>query len=359
VAGSAQEVLQRWLHEGLDAFRQVLADGREMLRGFGAELLQLAAMDADAREPAFGELLERTRARHAEVARLIAEGRDRLLELGSRGLGERDALRKALQADDQHAALDDFPLRLLESFGVHNEALGPNTWLLDPEHLTVDGFEELRQGMRACTTDRATALARDDLLYLRPDHPLMLTATDLLISGESGNAAFLVDDVLPPRTVVLEAVNVIECVADPRLDIERWLPPAPLSVAIDTRLQQRPDFAPGDRARHRAGDRVFDLGPQRKVLAALVPPMLERCRDAAKAAAQERIDAALARADETLSAEIQRLRALAHVNPAVRPAEIAALEAEREAVLAALPTARPRLDSLRLVASTDFLQLRR
>ena len=80
---------------------------------------------------------------------------------------------------------------------------------------------------------------------------------------------------------------------------------------------------------------------------------------AAKAAAQERIDAALARADQTLSAEIQRLRALAHVNPAVRPAEIAALEAEREAVLAALPTARPRLDSLRLVASTDFLQLRR
>jgi ATP-dependent helicase HepA len=43
----------------------------------------------------------------------------------------------------------------------------------------------------------------------------------------------------------------------------------------------------------------------------------------------------------------------------VRPEEIAALEAEREAVLAALPTARPRLDSLRLVASTDFLQLRR
>ena len=279
--------------------------------------------------------------------------------LGSRGLGERDALRKALQADDQHAALDDFPLRLLESFGVHNEPLSANTWLLDPEHLTVDGFEELRQGPRACTTDRATALSRDDLLYLRPDHPLVLSALDLLVSGESGNAAFLVDDVLPPRTVVLEAVNVIECVADPRLDIERWLPPTPLSVAIDTRLQQRPDFAPGDRARHRAGDRLFDLGPQRKVLAALVPPMLERCRDAASAAAQERIDAALARADETLSAEIQRLRALAHVNPAVRPAEIAALEAEREAVLAALPTARPRLDSLRLVASTDFLQLRR
>ena len=35
------------------------------------------------------------------------------------------------------------------------------------------------------------------------------------------------------------------------------------------------------------------------------------------------------------------------------------LEQEREQLLAILPTARPRLDSLRLVASTDFLQLRR
>lgn len=359
VAGSAQEVMQRWLHEGLDAFRQVLPDGRELLRSFGAELLELAEQDADAREPAFTELLERSRERHAELSRLIAEGRDRLLELGSRGLGEADALRRALADDDAHAALDDFPLRLLESFGVHNEPLGPNTWLLDPEHLSVDGFEELRQGPRACTTDRATALARDDLLYLRDDHPLVLSAIDLLVSGESGNAAFLVDDALPQRTVVLEAVNIIECVADRGLDIERWLPPAPLSVAVDTRLQRRPDFAPSDRARHRAGDRVFELGPQRKVLAALVPPMLERVRDAAGEAAQARIDAAIAAATQSFDAELSRLRALARVNPSVRPSEIGALEAERDAVLAALPTARPRLDSLRLVASTDFLQLRR
>lgn len=359
VAGSAQEVLQRWLHDGLDAFRGVLADGRELLRAFGAELLQLATQDADAREPALGELISRSREKHAELARIIAEGRDRLLELGSRGHGDHDGLRRALAEDDAHAAMDDFPLRLLESFGVHNEPLSANTWLLDPEHLTVDGFEELRQGPRACTTDRATALSRDDLLYLRPDHPLVLSALDLLVSGESGNAAFLVDDSLPPRTVVMEAVNVLECVAERGLDIERWLPPAPLSVAVDTRLQLRPDFAPGERARLRAGDRVFDLGPQRKVLAALVPPMLERARDAANEAARARIDEAIARADAWLGAEITRLRALARVNPAVRPSEIAALEAEREAVLAALPTARPRLDSLRLVASTDFLQLRR
>jgi ATP-dependent helicase HepA len=358
VAGSAQEVLLRWVHDGLDAFRGVLADGRELLRSFGAELLQLAEQDADAREPALGELIARSREKHAELARIIAEGRDRLLELGSRGTDGGD-LPAALHQDDQHAAMDDHALRLLEAFGVHNEALGPNQWLLDPEHLTVDGFEEFKQGPRTATFDRATALGRDDLLYLRDDHPLLLSANELLVSGETGNAAFLVDDSLPPRTVVMEAVNVIECVAPRGLDVERYLPPAPLSVAVDTRLQVRPEFAPGERARLRAGDRVFDLSPQRKVLAALVPPMLERAREEALLRAQERVAAAVAKADALLGGEIARLKALAKVNPAVRAEEITALELEREQLLAILPTARPRLDSLRLVASTDFLQLRR
>jgi ATP-dependent helicase HepA len=358
VPGSAQEVLLRWAHEGLDAFRGVLADGRELLRAFGAELLQLAAQDADAREPALTELIERTKEKHAELARIIAEGRDRLLELGSRAGGGGELL-AALQEDDRHAGMDDHALRLLEQFGIHSEPLAAGLWLLDPEHVTVDGFEELKNGPRTATFDRATALARDDLLYLRADHPLLLSAGELLVSGETGNAAFLVDDSLPPRTVILEAVNVLECVAPRGLDIERYLPPAPLSVAVDTRLQLRPDFAPGERARLRAGDRVFDLAPQRKVLAALVPPMLERAREETLAAAQARVAEALAKADTQLSNEVQRLRALARINPSVRPEEIAALEKEREAVLAALPTARPRLDSLRLVASTDFLQLRR
>ena len=358
VAGSAQQVLLRWVHEGLDAFSGALADGRELLRAFAAELLQLADQDADAREPALDELLARTREKHAELARIIAEGRDRLLEFGSRR-GGGDELRRALAADDAQAAMDDYPLRLLEAFGVHHEALGPNLWLLDPEYVTVDGFEELKAGAREATLDRATALARDELLYLRGDHPLLRSAADLLLSGEYGGAAVLVDDSLPPRTVVLEAVNVLECVAPPDLDIPRWLPAAPLSVAVDTKLQVRPGFVPGERARLRAGDRLIDLGPQRKVLAALVPPMLERAREAATDAAKERIDAAIAAADATLSAELARLAALARVNPSVHPEELAALAAEREAVLAALPAARPRVDSLRLVVSTDFLSLRR
>ena len=358
VAGSPQEVLLRWMHEGLRAFDQVVPDGRELLRRFGAEILQLAAMDAEEREPQLADLVSRSAAAVDELADTIARGRDRLLELGSRR-GSGEALQAALAADDADQAHEDYPLRLLEAFGIHGEALGPQLWLLDPEYLTVEGFEELKGGPRTATFDRATALARDDLLYLRADHPMLLSAQEMLASGETGNAAYLVDDSLPPRSAILEAVYVLECIAPVALNVERFLPPLPVTVAVDTRLQVRPGFAPNERAAVRAGDRQYDISPMRKVLAALVPPMLERAHaESAELCAQLAADA-LAAADALLGAEVLRIEALAQVNPSVRPEEIALLRDEREALRTVLPLARPRLDSLRLVTSTDFLSLRR
>jgi len=75
--------------------------------------------------------------------------------------------------------------------------------------------------------------------------------------------------------------------------------------------------------------------------------------------AQEEIDLALGKADSLLRHEIERLQALASKNPAVRPEEIEALEREHQLLLKALPQSRPRLDSLRLVTSPDFLSMRR
>ena len=50
LAGSAQEVLLRWYHEGLDAFRCVVPDGRELLRRSVDELVALEIGRASCRE---------------------------------------------------------------------------------------------------------------------------------------------------------------------------------------------------------------------------------------------------------------------------------------------------------------------
>ncbi len=358
VTGSAQEVLLRWYHEGLDAFRGVVPDGRELLRRCIDELVALAEADPVGREPAVERLLAETRDAHAELAEQIAQGRDRLLERASQR-ADADELRVALAGDDDDAAAHEGMLDLLEAFGISNEPLGGGRFLLDPEYLTVDGFDALKGGAREATCDRRLALSRDDLLYLRADHPMVLGAQDLMLSSELGNACLLIDESLPPRTALLEAVYVLECIAETRLNVARFLPPTPLRAVVDSRLQRRDEFEADAESVRKAGERSFDLSPMRKVLNSLVPPMLGACETAARRDAASLIADAAQTAERRLGDELTRLETLARVNPAVSDAEVAALRDEREAVLAALPGARPRLDAVRLITSPDFLLLRR
>lgn len=361
LSDSPQDVLLRWYDEGLDAFSQVSAAGRELMRRFSDDLLRLVQDygPGEAREAAFAQVLAQTRTLHGELLEKIAKGRDRLLELASRRGAEQSLLRDALARDDRQASLDDFALRLLERFGIHHEVLDGHVYLLDPEYLTLDAFEEFKSGPRRATLDRATALSRDDVLYLRDDHPLLLSATDLLLSAETGNATVLIDDSLPARSVLLEAVYLLECVADRRLHVSRYLPPQPLTAIVDTRLADRSDFRPSARALSRASERPVELSRYRKILETLLPPMLERAASLVSTAAQAVIDQAANEAATLLGEETARLEALAKVNPAVHPEEVEALRAEAAALAIAIPKARPRLDALRLIVSPDFLAFAR
>lgn len=361
VADSAQHVLARWYDEGVDAFRQSPADGRELLRRYGEPLARLAdehARGEDNRDQELEALLAETRASHAEMAELIRGGRDHLLELAASRDPHADELSQAFRRDDDDPSRDAFVQRLLEAFGIHAEELGGKVLLLDPQYLSTDALPGFADGPLSVTFSREVALAREELPLLRLDHPLVLGALDLALSGEQGNAAFMVDDALPPRSALLQAVYLLECVADRKLDAERFLPTLPITVAVDTRLAEHVDFQPSDVGLRKAADRNIEVGRYRKFLAKLVPPMLARSETIATQSAQAHIDAALAQVADTLDTELARLLALRAVNPSISEIEVAATTDERDALLAALPTSRLRLDAVRFVVSADFLALR-
>ncbi|BFI95598.1 MAG: RNA polymerase-associated protein RapA [Rhodanobacter sp.] len=361
VTDSAQHVLARWYDRGVNAFRQSPADGRELLRRYGDTLARLADQHArgdDARDQELDALLAETRATHEQMAELIRAGRDHLLELAASRDPHAEDLERAFRREDDDPARDAFVQRLLEGYGIHAEELGGKVLLLDPQYLSTDALPGFAEGPQSATFSRAVALAREDLPLLRLDHPMVAGALDLALSGEQGNAAFMVDDALPPRSALLQTVFVLECVADRKLDAERFLPTLPITVTIDTRLAERADFQPSDIALRKAADRNIEVPRYRKFLAKLVPPMLEKAEAAARTRAQANIDQATAEATGTLDAELARLQALRMVNPSISTAEIASVAAERTALLAALPQSRLRLDAVRFVVSADFLALR-
>ncbi|MCW8809293.1 MAG: RNA polymerase-associated protein RapA [Rhodanobacter sp.] len=361
VVDSAQHVLARWYDEGVNAFRSSPADGRELLRRYGEPLARLAdehARGDDNRDQELDVLLAETRSSHEQMAELIRSGRDHLLELAASRDLHADELQQAFAREDQDPGRDAFVQRLLEAFGIHPEELGGEVLLLDPQYLSTDALPGFADGPQSVTFSREVALAREELPLLRLDHPLVAGALDLALSGEQGNAAFLVDDELAPRTALLQAVYLIECVADRTLDAERFLPPLPIVVTVDTKLAERADFTPSEIALRKARDRNIEVARYRKFLAKLVPPMLKRAETLATGHGQSRIDEALASATTALDAELSRLLALRAVNPSISEAEIAAATDERSQLLAALPASRLRLDAVRFVVSGDFLALR-
>ncbi|MFC5580817.1 RNA polymerase-associated protein RapA [Rhodanobacter terrae] len=361
VADSAQHVLARWYDEGIDAFHLSPADGRELLRRYGEPLARLAdehARGDDNRDQELDVLLAETRASHEQMAELIRGGRDHLLELAASRDLHADELQQSFAREDVDPGRDAFVQRLLEAFGIHAEELGGQVLLLDPQYLSTDALPGFAEGPQSVTFARDVALAREELPLLRLDHPLVAGAMDLALSGEQGNAAFMVDDVLPARTALLQAIYVLECVADRRLDAERFLPTLPIVVTVDTRLAERSDFAPSDIALRKAADRNIEVVRYRKFLGKLVPPMLARAETLATARGQASIDEAVSLATGTLDAELSRLLALQTVNPSVSETEITAVADERTRLLAALPLSRLRLDSVRFVVSADFLALR-
>ncbi|MFC5741993.1 RNA polymerase-associated protein RapA [Dyella tabacisoli] len=361
VTDSAQHVLARWYDQGVDAFRSSPADGRELLRRYGEPLARLAAEHArgdDNRDQELDVLLVETRDSHEEMAALIHAGRDHLLELAASRDLHADELQQAFSREDHDPGRDAFVQRLLEQFGIHAEELGSQILLLDPQYLSTDALPGFAEGPQSVTFSREVALAREELPLLRFDHPLVAGALDLALSSEQGNAAFMVDDMLPPRSALLQAVYLLECVADRKLDAERFLPTLPVVVTIDTKLTERVDFQPSDIALRKAADRNIEVPRYRKFLAKLVPPMLDKAEAAASLRAQTSIADAVTLATDTLDAELSRLLALRAVNPSISDMEITAVTEERAALLAALPQSRLRLDSVRFVASTDFLALR-
>lgn len=357
--GSAQEALARWHADGTRVLRECPADGRALLRRFGERIERVArehAENGESDDPELDDLVAATASAHAEFSAAIHAGRDRLLELAAQHAGGA-ALLAALHDADADGSTHVLMQECFEPFGVHIEDLDDGSFLLDPEFLSTDALSGFTDGPRRATLDRALALTREELDLLRMDHPLVAGAFDLLLTGEFGNAALLVDPALPARSVLLEALYVVECIADAKLDAPRFLPPTPLAVCVDSRRALR-DYQPSMPSLARARERAPEISRYRRHLAQLVPPMLEKAEALATERAQEIAASAIEQARAALDARVERLCALARINASVQPREITAAEATRDALLAALARARPRLDAVRMAVSPDFLSLR-
>lgn len=331
IKGSPEEGRLRWYHEGLNAFEEALSGSHEILLHFKHRLKKVDAA-----------LITETKTYRANLKARIERGRDRLLELNSFRPAVAAEVVQLIARADADPGLEIFLARLFDYFGVHAEPLGGRDYLLLPGHLFDRAFP-LREEQLRITFDRTQALHREEITFMSADHPMVAGAMDLLLGSEKGNSAFAVAEGF--RGLMLEAVFVLESVAPPGLELSRFLPPTPLIVRIDHRLQ-RHERRP-ERLKDGPGWQLASSPPDQ---VKLVRSMLEAARRHADEQVTPLVKRARQHMRDDLGRERNRLQRLRNINDHIRPEEIEEMSRRIAQLDQLISAASLRLDSVLLVA---------
>lgn len=351
------DVLVRWYDEGLDAFRRITRTGATIEAELG-ERIETVVREADEGvldDAALDRLIEDTRELSERLDAELERGRDRLLELNSNRPERIQVELDELARLERDYRLQDFMEAVFDRFGVEVVEQHDH-WILQPgDHMQVASFPHLPADGTSVTFERATALAREELGFLSWDHPMVTAAMDLVLDEGYGQADCQVISVpaLPDGLALVEASHVLDCAAPAALGVERFL-----AAELDTRRlgTDGRDWSAAlanvdlDSARQR-----HDRSRLRQVVIANRKPLealLARCTSLAEKRVPALLEEARARVLEETGEARERLVDLARVNPAVREEEIAAIDARREALLAALEGTRARPVQVRVLFNT-------
>jgi len=338
-------VLARWYHEGLDAFEKSLEGGREVIAQFGKRLEKLLKKNS---ETDLKKLIADTATYHAKIAKDLEQGQDRLLQMNSCRADIAEQTVNQIAAFDRDASLDAYILRIFDHFGVHVEELSARTFLAIPANLTTDAFPELPEEGLTLTCDRAKALSREEISFLTWDHPIVTSATDLLLGSQQGNSAFGIWMGGSEQAIYLETIYVLEPVAPATLHADRFLPPTLVRIVVDAKGEDVSATVSPAPEELQTGS-VFQLLDNARIKNKLLPAMLSKSREHADGRGTLITQGAVDKMKSMLRGEAERLRDLKKSNDHIRDEEITLIETQIEELSLRLKEAPLRLDSLRLI----------
>ncbi len=345
-----QHTLVRWYHEGLNAFEQLNPAAAAVNARLGATLTGLLMQPDSAAED---RLIAAARELSAATQALLHEGRDRLLELNSCREEAAAALVAEVMRQDADETLWPYLERVFDAYGVSVEEHSAHCYILRPgEHLRMQ-FPELPDEGVTVTLDRSLGLAREDLLFLTWEHPMVRGAMDLILNNEHGNAALsgLRHPDLDPGQLLIESFHVVDCTAPRRLHLARFFPPRLLRSLHDREGADLSHLPPGSFS---PIPRQFDrehavelLRSQRKPIEAALRLAEIRVNSQLPGLIEASTQAML----DAMTRELKRLAALRKVNPNVRQEELDHLKAQALEMHECIQSARQRLDAVRVIVT--------
>lgn len=345
-SGSAQEVLQRWFDEGLDAFAHTCPIGSTVYDEQSEQLE--ACLFAPEQEETLESLLQDTQQVRKELLAKLEQGRDKLLELNSSGIGIVEPFVEELAEFDHSPRLERFMTQLFDTLGVLQEEKDDHCYLLTPTESMVNHLPGLQDEGMTITYERETATQLEHIHFVSWDHPLVHNAIDMLLADVHGKSsmAFTSERGIPAGFYWVECLFVLTAKAEKRLQLNQYFPDTPISFTINAKAQEQEKFFPLlDKVPHKVGRQLVKaLAGQFEKTLLLADKLAEKKAESVKAKKRDYIESVLGN-------ELERLQALRLVNPSVREDEITELVNLKEGLLEAADNAMLRLEAIRVVVN--------
>lgn len=350
LAVSAQQSLLNWYHQGLNVFERACPIGQAIYQQFQAPLLQCLKLGG---EEELATLIEQTKTETDATLQELHNGRDRLLELNSCNTRRAELVVDDVLAATQMKELSDYMSRVFDHYGVEQEFHSADSIVLHPgEHMISHSFPGLPSDGLTGTYHRTKALSREDMQFLTWEHPMVSGAIDMVLEGDFGNTALCTVKLPPlkPGTLLLETIYTLHCPAPKQLQLHRYLHQPMVRFVVNA---DGKDFT-----KVLTFDKLNSLVKSVKMRTAVdlvrharseITKMIEKTDSKAEAQQADIVAAAITQMNHDQQVELQRLTALAEVNPNIRQDEIEHLQSSTESLAHYLENALLKLDSLRVV----------
>ncbi|WP_323756729.1 RNA polymerase-associated protein RapA [Roseivirga sp.] len=349
--GSPQEVLVRWFHEGLNAFEENLEGGNQLVQLFYHRLKEATlSVSSAATDNQLESLISDTAAYHQKLKEMLANGRDRLLEMNSFRPRVAGKLVERIKAADLDMDLEKYMTQVFEQFGVDMEDLAPRTYLLHPQQANAVQFPSIPDQGISITFDRKRALSREDISFVSWDHPMATGAIDMMLSSGTGGASYGVLRGTGNSMILLEVLFVLETSGGKNINVDRFLPNTPLRIVVDHSGEEVTEEYPVELfdQQLRPGQ-VNDLLENEYLVDTILPHMIKCATELVEGHREKEVIKGLKQMNLTMNHEIGRLASLHEKNKSIRPEEIQ-IALNEEAMLSRLiRSSRVRMDALQLI----------
>jgi len=350
----AQHKLLHWYHQGLNALERVCPVGSTIYGQLKDRLLQGLKGDVD--DAQFTELIAEANQLAETALAEFQQGRDRLLELSSCNPVKAEEIVHDVDCSERSIELMEYMGRVFDHYGVNQQHHSDEAVILEPgDHMQEEMFPELPEDGMTATFDRDKALSREDMHFLSWEHPMVSGAMEMITGNDFGNTTLCTIKLPPlkPGTLLLEAIFIVHCAAPKQVQMHRHLPLTTIRVVVASGGKDLSKVLTPNHF-NKLGKKVGRGTAQELVKAARtqILELVKKAETIAELDYKPIVDDAIARMEKSQSFEIQRLTALAEVNPNIRQDEIEYLATVTDSLHSYLGSASLKLDAIRVALVT-------